>query len=172
MGTSAFGRSSPLCGVKTRAIPLLFERKKACYFSKTLVYVKVFPVTEENFWVCSCSSLRMGCARRLESLNPEVLDFTEAANLICLLPLLRPLVFSSCWFDSASAFSRYCYCSKASWISDFCWGASWEVGSKILAEKSNIVLIPERFLRTNFCERDLLILQLEKLIIFSLFMPP
>ena len=37
MGTSALGRSSPLCGVKTRAIPLLFERKNACYFSKTFV---------------------------------------------------------------------------------------------------------------------------------------
>ena len=48
-GTSALGISSPFWGANTKAIPLLFERKKAYCFSKAFVCVKVLPVTEENF---------------------------------------------------------------------------------------------------------------------------
>ena len=63
MGTSLLAGKSPSNGEKTKAIPLLFYRKKALSFSSNLVWVKVFPVAEVNFCVCSCSSLRMGWVR-------------------------------------------------------------------------------------------------------------
>jgi len=100
------------------------------------------------------------------SLKPPVLDFTDAANLICLLPFfLLPLALSSFACCSSSSLSRRCSCSKAIWISDFYWGASCEIGSKTWELKSNWVLMPDRFLRTNFCDKDLLIWQFVKLMI-------
>lgn len=60
IGISECGGSSPILGVNTIAIPLLLERKYAASFSNFFVYVKVFPVAEENFYVCSCSSDKIG----------------------------------------------------------------------------------------------------------------
>jgi hypothetical protein len=49
IGISEFGGRSPVCGVKTTAIPLLFYRKKVYSFSKAFVCVKVLPEAEVNF---------------------------------------------------------------------------------------------------------------------------
>ena len=95
-------------------MPLLFDKKKACCFSRAFVCVKVLPVADENFCVYSCSSLRIGCARRLAASLDPVLDLTDAANLICLLPRLRPPPrLSSIACASASSFSRFYSYSRA-----------------------------------------------------------
>ena len=161
-----------MCGANTRAIPLLLAKKKDCYFSRAFVYVKVLPVTDENFWVCSCSSLRMGYPLRLiESLNP-VFDLTEAAKRIDLLPFFRPPRLSSLGCDSYSSLRRFFSWSRAIWISDLFCGASCELGTYISDEKLKAVLIPDRFLSTNFYELALLIRQFVKLTIWSFCMLP
>lgn len=95
IGTSALAGNWPSQGEKTKAIPLLLLKKKAYDFSNPIVLVKVFPETELNFWVYSCSSERIGYVLRLSSLLVllNAPDLTEAANLICLLSEERRLTF-------------------------------------------------------------------------------
>lgn len=95
MGTSEWGGSSPILGLKTRAIPLLLDKKKAASFSNFLVYVKVLPVADENFYVYSCSSDKIGLFNLFSTGyfwfvfynlvdNP---DLAEGANLSYFPPL-------------------------------------------------------------------------------------
>lgn len=146
IGISEFGGKSPVCGVKTTAMPLLFCKKNFCSFSNAFVCVKVLPETELNFWVYSCSSDKIGLVL-LSSPFYEAFVLVVFENLIVFfLPI--------CWFSSSSCFSssflRKASASKAFATSDFFTGATWELGSNISDPNLNVVLMPERFLRINF----------------------
>jgi hypothetical protein len=90
-----------MLGLKTIAMPLLFDKKKAYSFSSFLVYVKVVPVADENFYVYSCSSDRIGLASFFSSSTflPVLFlfvepDLAEGANLI-YLPGLLPILLTA-----------------------------------------------------------------------------
>jgi hypothetical protein len=82
-------------------MPLLFDKKKLCSFSNFFVYVKVFPVADENLAVYSCSSDNIGLLSFLSSFYnffPNLVvdpDLADGANLICF-PLPGLLNWESC----------------------------------------------------------------------------
>lgn len=127
--------------------------------------MNVSPVAEENLFVYSCSSDKIGLVsfafvlpwNDLPNLDP---DLAEGANLICLPSSDGELLLSSscCYLASSS----YAFCTSL-----LIYGATWLNGSKLIDWNLKAVFIPERFFRINFYEEFLLMVQAGKYSIFS-----
>lgn len=146
-------------------MPLLFERKKFWFFSITLVIVNVPPEADVNFCVASCSSVNIGLLRfAYEREEVPAEDLLFSANLIVRFLLIVPSAAESL---VDSFLRRSASASRAAETSDFYTGALWLRGSKSLAEKLNLVAMPDKFFKTNFLVRGLLMRQSMKLSAFK-----
>ena len=136
--------------------------------------MNVSPTAELNFYVCSCSSLKMGLLRIWNTSGPcpvakpwwDVLAKPTFFFFFPLLVLLKPPCPSSPPSSSALLAARASASSLAFSSSDFSLGATYSLGAKLATSKWKAVLMPDRFFKMNFYEDVLLIVQCGKLSIW------